>query len=85
MPLSKKEQKALTDWLTEHGISQMCPACGQAAGWQMHDHIIAGLDMDLKRQKATPSKAGFFALACKNCRYVWLFAAAPILGKADSN
>jgi len=82
MSISKKEQRLVEGWMSDHGVTQSCPACGQATGWQLHDQIITGLDMDLKRQKATPSKAGFFAMACKNCRFVRLFAAAPILGKA---
>lgn len=81
MTTGKKQQQALTNWLKEHSVRQDCPACGREAGWQMHDSVIAALDIDLDNQKATPSKAGFFALACKNCRYVMLFAAAPILNQ----
>lgn len=79
MPLNRKQQKALKKWLSEHDVAQTCPACGQAAGWQTHESIIAGLDLDLAKKRAAPSSAGFFALACKNCRHVMLFAAAPIL------
>jgi hypothetical protein len=81
MPITKKEKRQLTDWLRDHDIRQDCPACGAEAGWQIHESIIAGLDLDLEKKKASPSSAGFFALACKNCRHVMFFAAAPILGK----
>jgi len=33
----------------------------------------------LKNKNAKPSQAGFFAMACRNCRYVRFFAAAPML------
>ena len=81
MPISSKQKKALTEWLKAHHVRPDCPACGEESGWQVHESIIAGLDLDLKNKKAKPSSAGFVALACKNCRYVRLFAAAPILGK----
>jgi len=81
LAIQSKQRKALTQWLKDHQVRSDCPACGSEAGWQVHDSIIAGLDLDLKNRKAAPSKAGFFALACKNCRYVMFFAAAPILGE----
>lgn len=81
MPISDKQKKALTEWLKKHNVRSDCPACGANVGWQVHESIIAGLDLDLENKKATPSKAAFFALACKNCRHVMLFAAAPILGE----
>ena len=81
MPISSKQKKTLTEWMKAHNVRPECPACGEKSGWQVHESIIAGLDLDLKNKKAKPSTAGFFALACKNCYYVNLFAAAPILGK----
>lgn len=79
MSISKKQRKALTQWLEEHNVRSDCIACGARAGWEIHDSIIVGLDLDLKNKKAKPSQAGFFAMACKNCRYVRFFAAAPML------
>ena len=81
MPLKDKQKNAITRWMKDHGVRTDCPACGAQAGWEIHDAVIVGLDVDLESKQAKPSSAGFFALACKNCRYVMLFAAAPILGK----
>ena len=79
MSLSNKQRQSISNWMKDRGVSQVCPTCGETAGWQLHDEIISGLDLDVENKKATPSKAGFLALACKNCRYVMFFAAAPIL------
>lgn len=84
MPITKKQHKAFTKWLKDRGVRTACPACGNETGWALHESIIAGLDLDLKSKSAKPSSAGFFALVCKDCRYVMLFAAAPILGAGSS-
>jgi len=80
--ITDRQKQVLTEWIKGHNVRSVCPTCGSEAGWQLHDSIISGLDLDLEKKKAEPSKAGFFALACKNCRYVVFFAAAPILGDA---
>lgn len=80
MGLTKKEKNALKRWLAEHNIKTECAVCGSVSGWEVHDGIIVGLDVDLKNKQAKPSSAGFFATACKECRYVRFFAAAPIVG-----
>ena len=80
MTLTEKQKSAVSTWMKERRVNPACPACAKTDGWQLHDQIISGLDLDLENKKATPSKAGFFAFACKNCRYVMFFAAAPILG-----
>jgi len=80
MSLTKKQSKALAKWLRDHDVRSTCPACGSDTGWNIHDSILAGLDLDLKEKKAKPSSFGCFALVCKHCQYTMLFAAAPILG-----
>ena len=81
MPLSSKQKKQFMQWLKEHNVSSTCPACGSTEGWGVHDSIITGLDVDLKKKKAAPSQAGFFMMVCKNCMHVMFFAAAPIVGR----
>lgn len=81
MPLSSKHKKALGKWMDAHGVTKTCEACGSNSGWNLHESLVAGLELDLKKKKASPSSAGFFVLVCKNCQFVRLFAAAPILGK----
>jgi hypothetical protein len=80
MPISGRQKKQLQKWMTEHNVSTTCSACGSDSGWNLHDNIFGGLDLDLKKKQASPSSLGCFALVCKNCQHVMLFAAAPILG-----
>jgi len=80
--ISNKQKKVLEKWMDAHGVDRACPACGSKAGWNLHESLVGGLDLDLKSKKASPSSAGFFVLVCKNCQHTRLFAAAPILGKA---
>ena len=81
MAITPKQKKALADWMRKHGVRSDCPACGRDAGWNLHESILGGLDLDLKEKQAKPSSLGCFALVCKHCQYTMLFAAAPILGK----
>ena len=81
MPISKKQKKTLERWMGAHGVQRICPACGSGTGWNLHESLVGGLDLDLEKKKAAPSSAGFFVLVCKNCQHAQLFAAAPILGK----
>ncbi len=81
MPISKKHQKALANWLRERNVRSTCPICGSETGWNIHDSILGGLDLDLKSKQAKPSSFGCFALVCKSCQYTMLFAAASILGR----
>jgi len=81
MPITKKQNKALAAWLREHNVRSTCPVCGTDAGWNIHDSVLGGLDLDLESKKAKPSSFGCFALVCKRCQYSMLFAAAPILGE----
>lgn len=78
MPMSQQYDKAFKDWISTHGIRKECPACGADKGWTLHNELLAGFEIAPERHEVTPSKAGFFALACKNCQYVMFFAAAPI-------
>ena len=81
MPISNKEKKVFTRWMQEHNVRSACPACGSDGQWGLHESLIGGLDLDLKKQTATPSSAGFFVMVCQNCQYTRFFAAAPILGE----
>ncbi|MBU0595556.1 hypothetical protein KJ567_02580 [Candidatus Bipolaricaulota bacterium] len=81
MPISNKQKSALERWMGAHGVDRACPACGSETGWNLHESLVGGLDLDLDKKKASPSSAGFFVLVCKDCQYARLFAAAPILGK----
>jgi len=81
LPITSKQKRAFAKWMKEHNVRSTCPACGSESGWNMHDSILGGLDLDLKQKKASPSSFGCFALVCKNCQHTMLFAAAPILGK----
>ena len=81
MPITNAQKKALAKWMDSHGVSKTCEICGSEAGWSLHESLVSGLDLDLKRKKAAPSSAGFFVLVCKTCQHVRFFAAAPILGR----
>lgn len=81
MSITDKQKKALAKWMREHDVRTDCPACGSSAGWNLHESVLGGLDLDLKRKQAKPSSFGCFALVCKNCQHTMLFAAAPILGR----
>ncbi len=81
MTITSKQKRAFAKWMEEHNVRSACPACGSEAGWNMHESILGGLDLDLKRKQAKPSSFGCFALVCKECQHTMLFAAAPILGK----
>ena len=67
--------------MQEHGVRSVCPACGSESGWNVHESVLGGLDLDLKKKQPRPSSFGCFALVCKHCQHTMLFAAAPILGK----
>ncbi len=81
MPISGRQKKQFQTWLSEHDVSTTCPTCGSDGGWNLHDEFFGGLDLDLKKKKASPSSLGCFALVCKHCQNIRFFAAAPILGK----
>ena len=81
MPLDNKQRKAFTDWLKNHKVSGVCPACGEKGSWQMHDGILGALELDLAQKKASPSGAGFLALICKSCGHTRFFAAPLVLGR----
>ena len=81
MSITSKQKKAFAAWMKDHNVRPTCPACGSTSGWNMHDSILGGLDLDVKKKRAKPSSFGCFALACKECQYTMLFAAGPILGK----
>ena len=81
MPLTNKQKKAFTNWLSNQDVSKTCPTCGAQGPWNIHDGILGALELDLKAQKASPSSLGFFVLSCKTCWHTRLFAASPILGK----
>jgi len=78
--MSNKQKKLITKWMQEHNVRTACPACGSDSGWGMHENILGGLDLDLKKKQAKPSSFGCVALICKHCHYTMFFAAAPILG-----
>jgi hypothetical protein len=79
MAITKKQNKVLAKWLREHNVRSTCPACGSEAGWNIHESILGGLDLDIESKKASPSSFGSFVLVCKHCQYAMHFAAAPIL------
>ena len=81
MSITDKQKKACVKWMRKQNVRQDCPACGSELGWNMHESILGGLDLDLKNKQAKPSSFGCFALVCKHCQHTMLFAAAPILGK----
>ncbi len=79
MPITKKQQKKITEWMKQHDVRSDCPACGATSGWNLHESLLGGLDLDLETQQAKPSSFACFALVCKHCQHTMLFAAAPIL------
>ena len=79
MSITSQQKKALSKWMRQHNVRSTCPACGAESGWNIHESVLGGLDLDLKEKKAKPSSFGCFALVCKECQYTMLFAAAPIL------
>jgi len=81
MPITERQKNSIRQWMQDHNVQMTCPACGSEAGWHLHESILGGLDLDLKRKQASPSSFGCFALVCKHCQHTRLFAAAPILGK----
>jgi len=80
VPISNREKKKLAQWMQDHDVRRTCPACGTEGRWGLHESLIGGLDLDLKKKTASPSSAGFFAMVCQHCQHTMLFAAAPILG-----
>jgi len=81
MSITNKQKKTLAKWMQDHNVEKSCPVCRSEEGWSIHESILGGLDLDLKKKQAKPSSFGCFALVCKSCQYTMFFAAAPILGK----
>lgn len=81
MSITSEQKQAFAQWMQEHNVRPTCPACDSESGWNMHESILGGLDLDLRNKEAKPSSFGCFALLCNHCQYTMLFAAAPILGK----
>ncbi len=83
MPFTKAEQKAIQNWMVAHNVRGECPACGSQDGWDIAEHMISPLDAipsGKKKFNLEPSKLGMVAMACKQCRYIRMFAAGPVLG-----
>ena len=79
MPLTEDQEKRLVNWVYEHKAYASCPACG-TNDWSTGEIIAAPPHTGEARINGGET-IPMIQVICDNCKFVMLFAAAPIFGK----